>query len=240
MKRLLVGIIGFLILSGCTPEEPLSSTVQTDTVLTPIVVSHEYLEPWNDVSSHLQTHLLQDLTMEPVLAPHFSDDRQNLLLNNHQDTCRSNGPTSTVHYKNTEKGISFQFPYNPEWDALHQGQDPASKAIRVGEKDTVIFGPIGSYDGCVVSQYYTLTFLPSKNILTLADILNTQTWHHYNAEVRELNGIRFVAYDSPGGLCARPAVQVQGKSHNYLIEPTCGHDDERWILEDLVRTMELS
>ncbi len=156
-------------------------------------------------------------------------------------------PNSTVAYTNTDKNISFDIPYNPQWGyadsplpafADHEATDTSPLGY-------VLFGPptSGSLEGlansCDLIQSYDLTFLPVRTAeAAKKDIEGRETDVVPNTTIRTINGLTVVQYKDVG-LCNYPTMEVVGKDYNYSFTTSCGGDaQEEWnYLESIVKNI---
>ena len=142
-------------------------------------------------------------------------------------------PNELIRYENSEKGFSFDVPFNQSWGNESYQVNPFDEF-----NDTVIFGNISVFEGCSWVRNYYLSVLPAKSadeviqtIKAEGDELTT-----IDGEI-EINGLKVVKY-SKAGLCDYPILQVVGDNYNYELSTICGGSFED--LEAILSTMEIT
>ncbi len=146
--------------------------------------------------------------------------------------------TTTINYTNTEKGISIDLPYNPNWyenptDPLYSGyQLPETNIIRVD------FGPQTVFEACSWPRTYMLNIHPAEDFVEYKKSLEEK--NEPDISEKEINGLKILEYIDYG-LCTYPTVYVFGEKANYELVPLCSgnHEKDFEFMESIAKTIKL-
>lgn len=231
-KAIILLIFLSLTLSGCGEEEPIvEEEIPEETT------SNQPL--FNEREDNLETSTLTLPTTnetapapEPVSSPSSEETNEEMPGSFIQAECEDSlswsEATETITFSNQGYGIEFVFATDPDW---REEDVPSYELMESSSTTRVRFGPLGTFDGCSLPQYYLLTILPQVSASSLVA-------EQREAVQKTINGFTVVEYES-AGLCVRPALQLIGTRHNYEFTPTCGEKEELDVLEYLIESVHL-
>jgi hypothetical protein len=152
-----------------------------------------------------------------------------------QDICsiefNNDPPTEEILFSNTEKGISFKIPYNPNW-----GNNNYKITPYFNFNDSLTFGRLYvSPEACGWVRTCKLSFNPQRSaeeiLKTIKDFNNSQiaqgsTFNsYYELEKNIINGNTIVKYSIPiDPAIAAPdthIIEIVGKKYNYAFDCNC-------------------
>lgn len=147
-------------------------------------------------------------------------------------------PNTSVLYKNTEKGISFEIPYNANWGTTdykisHYVTHFDSDALY----ESIEFGRLVGQDGCGWGRAIQMWFLSQKSAnSTLLDLKSDPMLVQMGEpSIVSINGLEVVKY-TDYGYSSYPTFVVIGKKYNYAFG---SGNVEFEDLEEIVKTVKL-
>lgn len=139
--------------------------------------------------------------------------------------------THTVTYTNADLGFEFDFRTHPRWGDESNSSNPY-EVIPNSTEFRLRFGPLATFKGCDLPQYFLLDIQPARSTSEILTALEKQTWSDPQPTALTLNGNDAVLYES-SGLCEHPALEMVGPGYNLLFYPLCGDTEESEVLLEL-------
>lgn len=162
------------------------------------------------------------------------------------ENIRTDGPNATETYRNADKGLFIQIPYNTAWSnetfRLRPFDEERYQVDANRMEERLAFGHLSLFEGGGVVRWYGLTFMPARSADEAIRSLQADAAANGltgTPEQKTVNGITYLLYNQDG-FCGRPSVEVMGRKANYLLAPMCGTPETAFpFLESIVRTIRL-
>ncbi len=159
---------------------------------------------------------------------------------------RTDEPNATDTYRNTEKGLFVQIPYNTAWSnetfRLRPFDEERYQIDANRTEDRLAFGYLSLFEGGGVVRWYGLNFTPVRSAEEAIRALQADAATNGlvgTPEQKSVNGITYLLYNQDG-FCGRPSIEVMGRKANYLLAPMCGTPETAFpFLESIVKTIRL-
>ncbi|QQS60822.1 MAG: hypothetical protein IPN70_02935 [Candidatus Moraniibacteriota bacterium] len=120
-------------------------------------------------------------------------------------------PTTTVKYSNTEKGISFDIPFNPNWGNEDCKVKPYIEFTHSSGDISIEFSkptaPVGREFGLIISKYR-----PAEDIITAEQ---KDVYPNPNPRKKTIGDKNMIVYDDYG-MIQVTHYEVIGKKYNYI------------------------
>ena len=142
--------------------------------------------------------------------------------------------TETVHYTNTNLGIAFDIPYNPNWGTSNYSWS-AYKENEYGAD----FGPPMRFETCGISHTYAMErAFPESMRDRKADLEDDILIKELGGVTEHVIGDTVYLQYAEGGLCKHIVMEVFGEKNNILFQTQCGTDQEQInVLTDIVKSI---
>lgn len=136
--------------------------------------------------------------------------------------------THSVTYTNADLGFEFDFRTQPGWGDESNSSNPY-EVIPHSSDFRLRFGPLATFKGCDLPQYFLLDIGPARSSDAILADLTRQTWSDPPPTALSINGNDVVLYES-AGLCEHPQIEIVGPRYNLLFYPICGDTEEADVL----------
>ncbi len=198
----------------------------------PIISTFKFISP--EVDNRI---LLTDKILESLYA--------STTLSLCKEKLNFDEPNTSVIYRNSEKSISFEIPYNTHWGTVDYKISPYDDEPRATNSyvpnttgyGMINFGRLTGADGCSWQREITMWFLSPKSANSILLDLKSDPMLVQMGEpsIVSINGLEVVKY-TDYGYSSYPTFIVIGKKYNYAFSSGYVEFDD---LEKIVKTVKL-
>lgn len=146
-------------------------------------------------------------------------------------------PANTyVNYRNQDKGLSIEMPFNQKWGNDQYRIDPYEV---VAENQRVHFSYVMPLEGCSWYRPEYLTFLPQKSLTESIQEIESEFEGdcRVTTQVIVINEMDVIKYEPPCGMAYFVYYRVIGEKFNYELFSSFNQPERVTELENMIKTI---